>query len=175
MRTLIIVVSLMCVLTTAGSIADAQSDLDKLDEKFSHHLEKVLPGWTHQRGEPIDKSENVLIQFWYAPNKAIKISAMPYNSASDARAALEEFVRYERDKTQLKDLGEDGYAWGFGQSKIVFRKGRLLVFVSSRVDSGSSLEDRTLSQDERLEREKNEMRKWSTEFAKHAANALGNP
>jgi PKD domain len=47
--------------------------------------------------------------------------------------------------------------------------------VSSRVDSGSSLEDRTLSQDERLEREKNEMRKWSTEFAKHAANALGNP
>ncbi|HXT63309.1 MAG TPA: hypothetical protein VN696_09760 [Pyrinomonadaceae bacterium] len=172
MRNLFIAVSVLCVLTVASAKIVAQSDLDKLDDKFSRHLEKVLPGWTHDRGEPVVKGENVLIQYWYSPNKAIKISVMPYKSATDARAALEDFVRYERDRTQLKDFGDDGYAWGFAESKVVFIKGKLLVFVSSRVEAGSSPEERALGQDQRFEREKDEMRKWSREFAKHAANAV---
>ena len=175
MRILVIFASLMCALGSVSRTAVAQSDLDKLDEMFNRHLEKVMPGWTHQRGEPVDKGENVLIQFWYAPHRSVKISVMPYNSPSDARAALEEFVRYERDKMQLKDFGEDGYAWGFAQSKIVFRKGKLLIFISSRAEVGSSPTERGLSQDERLEREKNEMQRWSKEFAKHAANAIDSP
>lgn len=174
MKTVIHVAFLIVVLNSSA-LALVQSDLDELDEKFARQIERVMPGWKHKRVEPVVKEEHVLIQFWYSSERSVKIAVMPYRSAADAKAALAEFLRSERDTEQINQVGDEGYACGFANSNVVFRKGKLLVFVNSRVDVGAAPEERGLSQDERLEREKNEMRRWSREFAKHAAKALDNP
>jgi hypothetical protein len=134
-----------------------------------------MPGWKHERVNPIDKTENVLIQFWYSLGTSVKISITPYRSGADAKEAFEEFAKYARNKEILSDLGDQAYAWGFAQSKIVFRKGKLVVFVSTRADVGAAPDERMLTQEERLEREKNQMVRWSRDFAKHAAEAAEGP
>ena len=175
MKILIYVGFLLCVVLSAPAEALAQSDLDKLDEKFTRHFEKVMPGWKHERVEPIVPTENVLIQFWSASERKVKISIMPHSSGAEARTALENFVKYERNKETLKDLGDEAYAWGYGFSDLVFRKGRYTIFVSTTADIGARPEERTLSQAERFDVMKSEMRRWSREFGKHAANALDSP
>jgi hypothetical protein len=72
----------------------------------------------------------------------------------------------------LNGFGDEAYAWGFARSKIVFRRGKLVVYVSTRADVGAAPDERLLTQEERLEREKNQMVRWSREFAKHAAKAV---
>lgn len=86
--------SLLFVIVTTSAVARAQPDLDKLDEKLTRHIEKAMPGWTHERDEPVVKTENVLIHFWRSPEKSVKISVMPYRSGGEAKAAFEEFVKY---------------------------------------------------------------------------------
>lgn len=172
MKTLTYAASLVIIILASSGVASGQSDLDKLDEKFSRHIQKVLPGWQHERVDPINKTENVLIQFWYSSGKSVKISVNPYHSAADAKAALEEFAKYARQKEILADVGDQAYTWGFANSKIVFRKGKLVVIVSARADVGAAPDERMLTQEERLEREKNQMVRWTREFAKHAAKAI---
>lgn len=150
----------------------AQSDLDKLDEKFTRHIEKTMPGWKRERVEPVSKGENVLIQFWSLSERNVKISVVPHRSANEAREALQEFVRYDPDKEVLSGPGDESYAWGYGLSKIAFRKGRFNVYVSTRAEIGARPEERMLNQTERFDLMKSEMRRWSREFAKHAAKAL---
>lgn len=153
----------------------AQSDLDRIDEKLTRHIEKVMPGWKHERVEPVSKSENVLIQFWSFSERKVKISVIPHRSANEAREALQDFMKYERDKEVLSATGDEAYGWGYGMADIAFRKGRLTMFVSTTAEIGARPEERMLSQDERFHLMKSEMRRWSREFAKHAANAIDSP
>lgn len=151
-----------------------QADLDKLDEKLTKHFEKVLPGWSHKRGEPIAKSENILIQFWYSPNRSVKIAISPHGSGNEAREAVRNFTRYERTEV-VWDFGDEAYSWGYGASNIVFRRGRFVFFVSSRAVVDADSDARSLSQQQRFEKEKSERRRLSLEFAKHAVNAVDSP
>ena len=153
------------------TIAQDKRELDKLEEKFSRYFEKAMPGWKHERVEPIVPTENVLIQFWSASERKVKISIVPYRSGAEVRAALENFMKYERDKETLKDFGDEAYGWGYGFSDVVFRKGRLMVYVSSTAEIGARPEERMLGHTERFDLMKSEMRRWSREFAKHAAKA----
>jgi hypothetical protein len=175
MKISILAAATLCTILSALTIALPQSDLDKLDEKFTRHIEKVMPGWKHERVEPIVPTENVLIQFWSASERKVKISIMPHSSGAEARTAIENFVKYERNKETLKDIGEEAYAWGYGFSDVVFRKGRYTIFVSTTADIGARPEERTLSQAERFDLMRSEMRRWSMQFAKHAATALDSP
>ena len=162
-------------LSFGQAIAQDRDELDRLDEKFTRYFEKAMPGWKHERVEPLVPTENVLIQFWSASERKVKVSIIPYRSGAEARAALENFMKYEKDKETLKDYGDEAYAWGYGFSDVVFRKGRLTVYVSSTAEIGARPEERMLSQTERFDLMKSEMRRWSREFAKHAAMAVDSP
>jgi len=174
MKTLFGIGLLFGVLGVFG-LAQAQSDLGRLDEKFARHIEKMMPEWKHERAEPVSKDENVLIQFWSLSDRSVKISVVPHRSASEARDALQEFVKYDPEKEVLSGTGDEAYAWGYGLSKIAFRKGRFNVYVSTTADIGAKPEERSLSQDQRFDIMKSEMRKWSRIFAKHAADAVDAP
>ena len=150
-------------------------DLDKLDEKVKKHFERVLPGWMYKRGTPIVETENVLIQFWYSPNRAVKIAVIPHRSGDEAREAVRDFIKYERTPEIVKDIGDEAYAWGYGASNIAFRRGRLVFYVSSRADVDADADARTLSREQRFDKEKTERRRLSVQFAKHAMDAADAP
>ena len=153
-------------------VAQGGSDLDKLDEMFSRYFEKVMPAWKHERVEPIVKTENVLIQFWSFSNRKVKISIIPRKSTEEARDVLHRYAKYESKKEQLTDVGDEAYASGYGFSDVAFRRGRLTIYVRATADVDSDPDARTLSQSERFEREKSEMRRLSREFARHAVKAI---
>src|SRR5260370_27645879 len=118
MRIKMILAIALLSITFPQTIAQDKRELDKLEEKFSRYFEKAMPGWKHERVEPIVPTENVLIQFWSASERKVKVSIVPYRSGAEARAALDIFMKYERDKETLKDFGDEAYGWGYGFSNV---------------------------------------------------------
>ena len=116
-----------------------------------------MPGWKHKRGEPMLGSKNVIEDFWSISNRVIKISVLPHKSAEEAREALRAFVKYDREREEIKGLGDESYAWGYGLSNIVFSKGRFTFYVSTTANVDRDADARSLSQRERGERERLEM------------------
>lgn len=165
----------MFALTILPLTATAQNnqDLDKLDQKFIKHFERVMPGWKHERVEPVYKNENVLIQFWSVPHRKVKISIIPRKSAQEAREILQRDLQLNRKR--LTDVGDEAFSGGYGDGDIAFRRGRFTVYIRTHADVDSDPDARTLSQPQRFEREKSERRRLSIEFAKHAANAVDAP
>jgi hypothetical protein len=166
---------LILVLLAVPSISMAQShaDLDKLDEKFAKYFERVMPGWKHERVEPVYKDENVLIQFWSQGNRKVKISILPHRSAEEARDVLQRGLQLNRQR--LMDFGDEAYSGGYGSANIELRRGRFTIYISTYADVDSDPDARTLNQDQRFDRQKNEMRRLSMEFAKHAVGAIDAP
>lgn len=120
------------VLFLAPALVQGQSELDRLEDKISHHLETKMPGWNHKRGEPMaGTSKDVLTEFWSGANRVVKISIMPHKTVDEARQSIEEFVKYDREKEHLHGFGDDAYAWGYGLSNVIFRRGRFNVYVST--------------------------------------------
>ena len=75
----------------------------------------------------------------------------------------------------MKGLGDEAYGWGYGMSNVVFTRGKSIVYVSTYAEVDSEPEARSLSQAEKGEREKSEMRRLSREFAKHMVSAIDLP
>jgi len=156
-------------------VAQDQPELETLDDKLSRHVATKMPGWKHKRGEPIQGSKNVLIERWGTSNRVVTVSVVPHKSADEAREALIDFVKYDRDKEQLKGLGDEAVAWGYGLSQIVLRRGRFNIYISSYAEIGSDSNMRSLSEAERGERDRTEMRRLSREFAKLVTEAMNLP
>jgi hypothetical protein len=175
MKSRIFVVLVLSGLFLGHSAAQSQSDLDMLEDKLSRHLETKMPGWKHKRGEPIQGSKNVLIEFWAFSNRVVKVSIIPQKSAEEAREKLQSFANNTREAEELRGLGDQAYTWGYAGSNVVFRRGRFAVFVSTYAEVDSDPDARMLSQSERVERERSEMRRLSKEFAKHMAAAIDLP
>jgi hypothetical protein len=175
MKTRIAITMALVSILLSQTLAQDKAELDRLDEKFTRYFEKAMPGWKHERVDPMVPTENVLIQFWSASERKVKISIIPYRSANEARIALENFMKFERTKEPLTDYGDEAYARGYGSADVAFRKGRLGIFVSTTAEIGARPEERMLNQSQRFELMKSEMRKWSREFAKHAASAMDSP
>jgi hypothetical protein len=161
----------LMVIAVPVSATQDKFDLDKLNEKFVRHFEKVLPGWQHKRVEPVDKDENVLIQFWSFGNRKIKVSVLPRSSTAEARDALKSFVGSDPTRESLQ-VGDESYAWGYGSGSVALRKGRLSIYIAAFADIDSDTDASSLSQEQRFEREKAEIRRLSREFAKHAVDAV---
>jgi hypothetical protein len=154
---------------------DQGPDLDRLDEKFRHHLEGKLPGWKHERGEAMQGSTNVLIQYWSFENRRVKLAIIPQKSAQEAREKMQLVAKDMKDAKELKGFGDEAYSWGYAESKVVFRRGRFAVFVSTYAEVESDPDARLMSRAERGERERSEMKRLSKEFAKHVAGAIDAP
>ena len=172
MKILIFCGLLLGATLTSPIIVRAQADLDRLDEKFRHHIEPAMSEWKYKRGKPTSEGENVLVQFWSFSERRVMISVMPYRSAQDAKQALQEFAKYLPNKETVPGYGDEAYAWGYGLSKIAFRRGRFNIYVSTTAEIGARPEERTLTDDQRFDLMKSEMRKWSRVFAGHAAKAI---
>jgi hypothetical protein len=155
--------------------AQDNPDLDKLDDKVSRHLTSQMVGWTHKRGEPIQGSKNVVVEFWSLSNRVVKITILPQKSAQAVREKMQSFVRITPEAQELKGFGDEAYSWGYEGSNVVFRRGRVAVFVSTVAEVDADLDIRGLSKLERSERMKSEMRRLSREFAKHVATAIDAP
>ena len=160
---------------TSLAIAQGDAELERLDEKFSRHLQNRLPGWKHERGEPIQGSKNVLIQYWSYQNRRIKIAITPLKSAEEARDNMKDFPTNERTAEELKGFGDQAFAWGYAGSRIYFRKGRFVVFVSTYAEVDSDPDAKSLSRSDKADRERSEMRRLSREFAQHMVSAIDLP
>ena len=158
------------------ALTQDRPELDALDDRIKRHFEKALPGWKHKRVEPIVKTENVLIQFWSLANKGVKISILPHRSVEQAKAVFKEHERYSGpNKEALTELGDEAVASGYASSLVAFRRGRYTVYISAGVDVYSDPDAGSLTEAQRLEREKSENRRVSRELAKHTADALDTP
>src|SRR5437879_4761438 len=115
MKKCLLVALTLFVVFLIHAVAKAQSEADRLEDKLSHYIETKMPGWKHKRGEPmVGTSKDVVTEFWASSNRVVKISIMPHKSADEAREAIREFVKYDREKQDLIGLGDEAYAWGFG-------------------------------------------------------------
>lgn len=155
--------------------AQSQVALDRLEEKLDRHLEGKMPGWTHRRGEPMLNSTNVLIKVWRAPEKGVKIAIVPYSSVQEAREVLRGFLKYEKEKEELKGLGDEAYSWGIRRANVVFVRRNFVVYIEAGVNIDADPSSRSLSSTERFEREKTAVRLLSKDFAKHTADAVDLP
>lgn len=159
-------------LTAFAAKPTNQTTLDALDEKIRGDFQETLPGWKHERVEPIVKTENVLIQFWSCENKKVKVSILPHESAEKAHEVFKNFETYSMNKQVLNDLGDEAIGWGYGSANVTFRKGKFTVYISGGVDISADPDFRSLSDEQRFEREKSEAVRLDREFAKHVARVL---
>jgi hypothetical protein len=155
--------------------AQDNPELDKLHDKVSRRLESQMVGWTHKRGEPIQGSKNVLVEYWSLSNRVVKISIFPQKSAQAVREKMQSFVRITPEAQELKGFGDEAYSWGYEGTNVVFRRGKAAVFVSTVAEVDADPDIQGLSKAERSERMKSEMRRLSQEFAKHVAAAIDSP
>jgi hypothetical protein len=166
-----IVAALISSIISLVAGQNISSQLTDVADKIERSISEKMSGWEHRRGEPIVKSENVLLSYWYFQRRVVKISVVPHKSASEARDALQRFARDGRSKEQLGDLGEEGYSWGADGSEVAFRKGNLTIYVSTNVEIDGP-ETAMLSREERGKRKSSEEKKLNREFAKLVADAL---
>ena len=163
------------ILLVNTGLAQEPPDLNALDQKIQRQFEKTVPGWKHERVEPIEGSQNVLIEFWSRANRKVKISILPHTSVEQAKEAFQNFAKYGVEPAAISELGDEAMASGYGSSLIGFRRGKYTVYVSTSADVDSDSDARSLTQNQRFEREKSEMRRLSREFAVHVAQALDAP
>jgi hypothetical protein len=163
-------------LTMGHAFAQKSAELNRLDEKLARHLQKKMPEWKHERGEPIAGSDDsVLIEFWSFSNRKVKVSILLHNSVADAQQVIQNHARYSFNKEMLAGLGDEAFASGYGSSQVSFRRGKFTVYLSTAADIDTDPDARGLNQEQRFEREKSEMRRWSREFARHVVDAIDAP
>jgi len=167
---------ILLALVLSNTFAQASLELDRLDEKLTRYFEKTMPNWKHERVEPIAGSgDNVLIEFWSFSNRKVKVSVLLHNSVADAQDVIKNHARYSFNKQTLMGIGDEAYASGYGSSDVGFRKGKFTVYVSTTADVDADADAQNLTQEQRFEREKSEMQRWSKQFAQHVASAMDTP
>jgi hypothetical protein len=163
-------------LVPGHAFAQNSAELNRLDEKLTQHLEKKMPDWKHERGEPIAGSgDNVLIEFWSSSNRKVKVSILLHKSIADAQETMQQGARYSFNKEILTGLGDEAYASGYGSSVVAFRRGRFTVYISTAVDVDADEDARSLNQEQRFARERSQMKELSAEFARLVVNAMDAP
>jgi hypothetical protein len=173
MRMLLSTVFVLAILTSTA--VGAQTDLDQVDAKLKRVVESHLPGWKQKRVEPIGGSKNVLVLFWSNSNRVVKVSVIAYKTGHAAWEAIEDFAMHEPSKEELKDLGDEGYAWGYDHGNVAFRRGKFIFYLSTDANIDDDPDARSLTALEKNERMRSERRRWSREFARHAAKAIDTP
>ena len=77
MKSRAVVVFALLTLLVNPALAQGRPELDALDEKIKRNFEKSLPGWKHERVDPIVKSgegiDRVLV-FWKQKGQSIDCS-----------------------------------------------------------------------------------------------------
>jgi len=120
--------------------------LDRLSKILGDKIVAAMPGWSHRSIEPIEGSQNVIVEQWEAGNVIVKLAVIEYDTEESAVAALKDSkarLKTEEDiaaarkkhlrliKGDLPELADGGFIWDARPSDAVaFRKKDLLMFVS---------------------------------------------
>jgi hypothetical protein len=119
MKSRIVIAVVLSILVSSYVIGQDKSELDRLDERFSHQLGARLPGWKHERGEAMQGSTNVLIQYWSFENRRVKLAIIQQKSAQEAREKMQLVAKDMKDAKELKGFGDEAYSWGYADSRVV--------------------------------------------------------
>lgn len=163
------------LMTVSVPIIAQDDDLDRLEQKVARHVESKMPGWQHKRIAPVQGSNGVINSHWQTSTRIVNISVVRYDSANKARETMQPLIKYMRQKEELKGLGDEAYAWGYGLSNISFRRGRYIVNLDGFADVNADPDAQTLTPLQRGERERSELKRLTREFAKHVATAMDEP
>ncbi len=166
---------LFASLIAAQVVAQSRPDLNELGEKVNRHIETKMPGWKHKRVEPFMNSPNVFIEVWSFPTKGATVQIVPYKSRQEAREVLRSFLKYEKEKEEIKGLGDEAYVWGIRRANVVFTRGKFIVYVEAGVDIEADPEARKLSGPEMFERQRTAAKQLSKDFAKLLVDAIDLP
>ena len=149
-------------------------DVDALDEKLHRHLQTKMPGWKHERIEPIQGSKGVLIQNWTISNRGVRIAVTRAKTAAEAKARIENFMREVKGEL-LTGFGDDAFVWGFEESDLEVRRGRYIFDLNAGADVLSDPDASSITSAERHARAKAEVRRIIREFARHVLDAVDAP
>lgn len=185
-------VSLICFVIIVGqSVAQGQSELDRVADKIKSVIEASEPGWQCVRGQPMaspTESPRLLIEacslysevpITRASTKRVRVRYIsfditPHQSAEEARRLLHDFVtgRAQQVKEQ-PNLGDEAYFWGMDNTHIVMVKGRFTIFIRALAHTEYDADAKSLSYDQKNARSKAERLRLTPQFARHVATALG--
>jgi hypothetical protein len=141
-------------------------------DRIERGIKEDHPDWKLQRIEPIVKTENVIIDHWHFEDSGVRVSFVPHKNAQDAKEAVEHFRRYMKCKEAISDLGDEGCWFGGTGTELVFRRGRITVYISSAVELGRDpYVDQMMEPKEAIAA----MKKLSKEVGQHAAKAIDAP
>ena len=163
---------LLALIALTVPVMAQSDDLDTVAGKVVQRLQTAMPGWQHKRINPVEGSNGVINDHWQSSNRIVNISVVRYDSANKARETMQPFIRYMRQKEELKGLGDEAYAWGYGLSNVIFRRGRYIVTLDAFADVNADPDARTLTSLQRGDRERSEMKRLTREFAKHVATSM---
>jgi hypothetical protein len=130
-------VLILAFMITTGTVTQAghapKIDVSQLSDLVEKAGKEKMPEWKYLRGEPVYKGENVLIASFSSSDKRVVVAIVPYRSQAEAESRLRDYVARDKAYQKLDDFDE-GYSCGFAHSQVVFKKGRLVVFVSIMLD-----------------------------------------
>jgi hypothetical protein len=178
MRKSLITVFIMIVIVGILRPALAQnlsSELSALAEKLERSIGQDMAEWKHERGEPVAKDSDVLIEYWRAPRRMVRIVVVPHRSAAEAKEALQGFAREKNAVKLSQGHGDESYSWGIDTSEVAFRKGRLTIYVSVAADTDRDPESKGLAPADRAKRRDTEQQRLRGEFAKHVTDSIDLP
>jgi hypothetical protein len=89
-------------------------------------------------------------------------------------------VKFPSGRTHLykvseQDMPRAGGRSGYGSADVTFRSGKFTVYISGGADIGAEPDTRSLSEAERIEREKSEATRLCRKFARHIVRVLDAP
>jgi len=90
---------------------------------------------------------------------------VPYDSDQKVQEVLRHFLQYDKDKQEVKGIGDQAYAWGWQGTHLVVRKDKYALYFSAGycVDCYPDLQ--VLEHLEKQRRQVQEIRRINEEFA----------
>lgn len=159
---------LACVIAFGGHAyaspqgGDVSWQLSQVKEKLTTAISEKKSEWKHSSVTPMQGSQNTVIEQWSGEGFVVRVSVVEYVSEGEATEVLQRLAAEGGGKVKRQHFGDASYSWN-DRGSIVFREGRLLVYVgavSTKVDDPSVLA------------ESGGEAKATKEFARYVADAL---
>lgn len=122
------------LLLSVAPVAETQQSLPpqlaKIAETFEcRRIQESMPAWKRERTEPIKGSQGVLNEHWSACGRNVSLSIIWHASEAGAVEMMKSGAS-PRPLKRMENLGDEAYTSEFS-GQITFRKGNLVVFVST--------------------------------------------
>ncbi len=170
MKTLINSALILATLVSV-TVGQGKVDVDRLREKIASQLQSKLSGWRYKPVEAFGPTSSVLVQVWSSENKTVKIAVATRQSVEDAKKEIRSFLQFRRDPEELTGFGDEAFAPERDGPDIVFRRGRHVIYINTRVEADNdSLDTQNLSTPEREAQRKAEVQRIGKEFAKQLSS-----